>query len=278
MCRVDDDWLGVQKKALKQILKVAIKNNADVAVIGDVFNSNSDVSFNVIKLVQDFALELKEKNLKLYMLAGNHDLLYHSTKNLDKSAIGILFNSVNIHHLSELGEDVSASNFDEEDLVNKKYVFKHILVFPSEDSKPFGVNAITAEELLNTFPKAKYIFTGDYHHNFHYVKNGRCVVNPGCLLRQAVDMKDYQCGVYFVDTDEEVVDFVPIIDNEGMIDDGYIVSKNERDDRIGQFVEKLQGVQSVTLDFVENVKRLLKVNKDLSSDVVEVVEELVGLV
>ena len=221
-CRIDDDWIGTQRNALNQIAELAGKYNCNVYCVGDVFHSNSDTSFECIQLVQDFSNKLCSFGRTLGILAGNHDLPYHSSGNLSRSAIGVLLQSYNVGYILDSINDteqalVSASNFDEDDDMSAIYVFKHILVFPDLKSIPPNLDAVTAKELLAGFPNAQWIFTGDYHHQFHYEKRGRHVVNPGCLLRQASDMKDYQPGVYFVDTDRMICEFIPIIDREGLM-------------------------------------------------------------
>ena len=270
-CRIDEDWIETQRQALAQIVKISKEKKAPVIVVGDLFHSNSDVSFECIQMVQQMADELGE----LYILAGNHDLPYHSSENLEKSAIGVLLNSSRIFNIKTFtdSEKISASNFDEPDDKNAEIVFKHTLVFPDAKSIPPNCDGTTAKELLEEFPNAEWIFTGDYHHNFHYEKNGRHVVNSGCLLRQASDFKDYQCGVYFVDTDRNIVEFISIIDSEQLIDDSYILQENEREERIDNFVQKLKDTESVSLDFLANVETALQSN-ELESDLKEVIEEL----
>lgn len=269
-CRADEDWIETQRKALEQVVKIAQGKQCSVFVVGDVFHSNSDTSFECIKMVQDFAQCLFGFG-KMYLLCGNHDLPYHSSDNISRSAIGLLLNSNNIQLIKNL-PNVSAPNFDEP-VENKKFVFRHILTFPDAKSIPPNVDAMTAKELLEETPNAEWIFTGDYHKYFHYEKNGRHVVNSGCLLRQVADMKDYQCGVYYVDTDNDIVDFIPIIDSEQLIDDSYILQENEREERIDNFVQKLKDTESVSLDFLANVESALQSNK-LESDLKEVIEEL----
>ena len=273
-CRIDEDWMETQKKALKRIVKISKEKAAPVLVVGDLFHSNSDTSFECIQMVQNVADELGE----MYILAGNHDLPYHSSENIEKSAIGILFNSNKVHSIFDYMDALdeytfSASNFDEEDNKDAEIVFKHTLVFPNEKSIPPNVDAPIAKDLLSEFPNAKYIFTGDYHHNFHYEKNGRHVINPGCLLRQASDMKDYQCGVYYVDTEDEIVEFIPIIDNEEFVDDSYILKQEEREQRIEDFVDKLKDTKNVSLDFVDNVQKAIKAN-NLDDNMINILEEL----
>lgn len=276
-CRIDNDWLETQRKALNQVFEIAEKRNCDVYCVGDIFHSNSDTNFECISMVQDFSHKLTRIGRTLGVLAGNHDLPYHSSENLKKSAIGVLLDSYNIGYVmdsinDESQNNVSASNFDEPDNTDAKIVFKHTLTIPQED-KPDFVDCETPESLLEKFPNAKWIFTGDYHHNFHYEKKGRHVVNSGCLLRQASDMKDYQCGVYFVDTDKNIVEFIPIIDDEDLIDDSYILQENERNERIESFVDKLKKTKGVSLDFIENVQNEMKYNK-FETELVQVVDEL----
>lgn len=277
-CRTDNDWMGTQRKALNQIVEVAKEKKCNVYCDGDIYHSNHDTSFECISMVQKFSDDLHSLNLSLGLLAGNHDLLYHSSANISKSAIGILLESYNISTIvnvidDEKQNDISASNFDESDNLNAKFVFKHILCFPDVKSMPPNVDAITAKELLDEFPNAEWIFTGDYHHNFHYEKNGRHVVNPGCLLRQASDFKDYQCGVYYVDTEKNIVEFIPIMDSGEFVDDSYILKQEERENRIESFVDKLKNTKNISLDFVDNVHKAIIANK-LDENMVRIIEEL----
>ena len=122
----------------------------------------------------------------------------------------------------------------------------------------------------------EFIFTGDMHKNFHYEKNGRHVVNPGCMLRQVVDFKDYQPGFYFIDTDKNIVDFQLIIDDEKFIDDSYILREKEKEERIQAFADKIGEVESVSLDYIENVKSAMMTSK-LSGELKETINELVGI-
>lgn len=272
ICRTDEDWIKTQFEAVEQVFELAVKYKADVCIVGDIFHSNSDTDFECLQLIQNFAKKLKENKLHLFILAGNHDLLYHSSLNMNRSAVGILFRSENIFPLSELGENVSATNFDEE-VKDAEIVFRHILTFESEKDLPPNVEAKTAKDLLKETPSAKWIFTGDNHHSFHYEKNGKHVINPGCLLRQAVDFIDYEPCVFLVDTEKEKVLQKFIIDNKEFVDNSYILKQEEREERIGEFVESLKNTKSISLDFLENVKVALMNNK-LSKELVSTVEEL----
>lgn len=254
-CRIDEDWIKTQQKALNQIAEICENKNAPLMVVGDIFNSNSDTSFECINMVQKLADYIGG----IYILAGNHDLPYHSSENIDKSAIGVLLQSENVFKIEDYSDEFSAPNFDEE-RNSMLYMFIHTLTIPSKD-KPDFIQCETPESLLEKYPTAKWIFTGDYHKNFVYEKNDRYVINPGCLIRQVSDMKNYQSGVYFVDTEKETIEFIPIIDNEELVNDEYIIRQDEREERIESFVNKLKDVESVSLDFIDNVEKALLVNK-----------------
>lgn len=271
-CRKDENWIETQKKMINQVVEYCKKYKSDLFIVGDIFHSHSETTVEVIQLVQNMAKELKKHSLKVYILAGNHDLLYHSSENINKSAIGILLKTENIFPISSYSDEISAGNFDEE-TENKKIIFKHILVFPDTKSLPPNVDAITAKELLFQYDKAEWIFTGDMHKNFHYEKNGRHVVNPGCLIREVSDMKDYQNGIYFVDTEKEIVEWLEIKDNESFIDDSYILKEKEKEERIENFANKLQETKEVSLDFIANVESAMKQNK-FSKELNETIEEL----
>lgn len=269
-CRIDDDWVETQKKALNQLVDICINNKCNLFLVGDIFHRHSE--FRMVIYIQEIAKKLKSFNLSIYYLCGNHDSLYHSSSNIHKSAIGLLKNSENCFLIKDYSDEFSAPNFDEE-RNSMPYMFIHTLTIPEYD-KPDFVNCETPESLLKKFPDAKWIFTGDYHKNFVYEKNGRYVINPGCLIRQVSDMKDYQCGVYVIDTDLNKIDFVPIVDDYDLVDDSHILRQNEKDERIENMVDKLMDIDAVSLDFIQNIENVLLKN-DIPDEIRKCVKELI---
>jgi hypothetical protein len=139
-----------------------------------------------------------------------------------------------------------------------KIMFMHTLVFNSEKDIPPNSGGISAGSLLDMFPKANWIFVGDNHHTFHYQKKGRHVLSPGCLNRQSSDLIDYQPVCYYIDTDEDIVEAIPIPDDSELVTDAYIQKENERESRITAFVEKIQNQCEVSLSFIDNLRETLK--------------------
>lgn len=247
----DKDWFEIQRNMVIEIVNLCKKYKCSLYNIGDLYNSINDTSFDLVRLVQDSALMLEKFGQRFYLLCGNHDLPYHSSENLDKCAIGVTLNSLNVFHLADSG--IGCGNFDEETPMDKEIIAKHILCFPDVDSLPPHVNAKTASELLDDYKNAKWILLGDYHHNFHYEKKGRHVINPGCTTIQAADMLDYECGVYFVDTDEDIVEWIPLNNHQEFYDKTEI----EPDVDLEAFAGGIN-LKKVTFDFDTNLENALE--------------------
>jgi DNA repair exonuclease SbcCD nuclease subunit len=280
-CRLDNDWIETQETALAYLASYAKKYEADIAVIGDIFHSTNETTNEVIGLVQETALLLEKTGQTLYILAGNHDLPQHNLDNIHRSAFNILLNSKNIRSLSEIiigaDERISAVNFGAKDIQDADIVFKHVLCFPENERIPPNANIVKPSELFTQFTKAKYIFTGDYHRQFVYKKNDKMLLNPGCLLRQAADMMEYEPSVFLIDFEDGELSYkvLPIPDNEKLVTDEYLETEKERNYRIEAFIERIKDHDRVTFDFIENVHTLMKNNK-IDAEIKNVIFELIG--
>jgi DNA repair exonuclease SbcCD nuclease subunit len=282
-CRLDDDWLGTQWNALNQIINYAREYKADVFVIGDIFHTTNETTNEVIGLVQKLALCLENFGRSLYILAGNHDLPQHNLDNIHKSAFNILLNSKNIYHLDQIlfNDDkdtmkISASNFGAADVTDAEVVFKHILCFPENEKIPPSDNIVKPSELFAEFPKARYIFTGDYHRQFVHTKGkNKKLFNPGCLIRQAADTIDYESAVFYIGFINGDITYtaLPILDNEKMVTDEYLEKEEMRNSRIEAFIERIKENKQVTFDFLENVHTLMKNNK-IDDEIKNIILEL----
>jgi predicted phosphodiesterase len=277
-CRLDSDWIQMQRKALDQIASYAGDKREHVVCVGDIFHSVSDTTPEIIGLVQEFALKLESFGKSFFILAGNHDLPSHSLENMSRSAFSNLLNSKNIFHLKKMFTSgaASASDFGEDDH-DRSIVFKHILCFPEKVKLPPNVKAVKPSMLLDQFPSAELICLGDYHHSFIHEQGGRSVLNPGCIIRQAADLKDYEPSVMHVIKrhDSYEVEKLPIVDPGEVVTDLYLVKEAEREGRISAFIDGLKYTGNIKLDFLENVYSRLETS-DLDSGVKEKVLEFIG--
>lgn len=245
-----EEWMELQKEALRQVGEIAVKNDVcDILVGGDIFHSENTASNECIYLVQEFIQKMNNKNIPVSILCGNHDLPQHSSSNIPKSAIGVLLNSKDVQNMNRHSV-VKGCNFDNDDYGDSEYIFKHTLTIPSRD-KPDFMECETPETLLQKYPKAKWIFTGDYHRNFEYHLDGRHVINSGCLTKQASDFEDYTNGVYVVDTEKEEAKFVPLDIEYKFNHNGQ--AKKELDESMMAFVAGIKK-ENITLDYVSSLK------------------------
>lgn len=247
------EWMNEQKRVLNRVFEIAKEEKVEQVLIGgDIFHHDNTTSFECIQIVQDFAKKISENNMSVWILCGNHDLPGHSSSNIPKSAIGVLLNSCDINDMSN-NTECKGCNFDMEDYGDSKIIFKHTLTIPTKE-KPDFIECETPETLLKKYPKAKMIYTGDYHKNFVHCENGRYVINSGCLLKQAIDFEDYQNGIYIVDTESCDIKWRPIDFRLSFNHNGEI--KKEMDSTIEDFVTGIKK-ESITLDFISSVKNEL---------------------
>jgi DNA repair exonuclease SbcCD nuclease subunit len=276
-CRIDEDWLGFLNSIMQSVVKIANDKKAILGIGGDLFGRKSPNVPNYI--VSMFLRNVLQVKKGVRILAGNHDTPGHNFDYIERSSFGILDafitgneNNGRLNYIDDLG---SWNHFNGEiKNPNQELQFIHRLVFNSSKSIPPNVQASTAQDMLDEFLKAKYIFLGDNHGSFIYEKKGRFVINPGSIYRGEVGQIDYKPSVYYVDTDEGIIEQIFLPDTGPMVEDAYILEEHEKEERIGAFVEKLKKNEVVELDFMKNIEKALLINKKLDKETVKVIREL----
>ena len=262
------EWMNIQRNCVKQVVNYAIKNKCNVFIVGDLYHKVDDISFECLDITLEASEELKKHGLKLYYIAGNHDLKHHSINNLKDSACGVLSHYDNCILLNNnTFPNTGASSFGElpED---KEIVFMHTLCIPEKD-KPDYVDCETPSTLASKFNNAKFIFLGDYHKHFvEKVKNksgNDCfVVNPGCLTIQASDFQKYEPSVYLVNTDIKEFEELQVWSPEQTF---ITASKSEQKDKsIETFIEAVKNNEEVTLDYISNLQKAMLKEKQEVKD------------
>lgn len=273
-CRIDDNWEETQNKAIIELVEIANKKDCDLFIVGDLFDTANVPARIISMLINEFS----KINNKVYILAGNHDLPYHSITNIENSSIGIFRNLSRKHHKIKFGmtEFGHWSNFNGTVKGSESGIlFIHKLIFDSAKSIPPNCAGITAAQFLEE-NKYKWVFSSDNHKCFHYEKNDRHIINPGCMIRQSSDEKEYKPSVFFVDTEKEIVERIYLNDNVEMVDDSYIKKENERDERIGAFVEQLKSSKKLSLSFLDNIEKAIEKNKKvLDKSIIDMINTLI---
>ncbi len=275
-CRQDDDWLGFQESRLNSVADYANEYDCPVFIAGDLFNKPV-VPEEIVNMFIDFC---KKVNNGVYAIAGNHDLLYHSMKYLNKSSIGILFNMASISDKLHVFDSkyISYANFGENiQGEGKELLVIHQLTFPDKNKIPPNTEALSAEELLDIYPDYTYILTGDCHIPFVYSKDNRYVINPGHLDIQKNNELDTP-RIYFVDTEKQSIKAIELPETYDLVTDEYIRNEEEREEKIQAFVEKLRVHDDFSLSFEDNIEQEIELNKkQLDSKVIEIIQYLMNL-
>ena len=280
VCRNDVDWLEVQKKAITFVIDYANALKANVAITGDVFH-RSHVHPSIVSMFEDALFNYDVDDGIIGILAGQHDLPYHNIDNMAKSSFGNVWKiamsrKTHLRPMEDLGLAVHFGQLPTESYTGpKELIFIHQLTFKTEDDMPPTDEAMLADDLLELFPNAKWLFLGDNHHRFDYTYKGQHVINPGCLVRQSADLIDYTPGFYFVDTDSGSIEFVKVPDG-GTVSNDHITKEQERDERIEAFVTSLEKGTEMSLDFVHNLRErmpsLAEGTKDVMNEMIEAIK------
>lgn len=229
ICRLDEDWIEKQKQDVTRIVRLAKERECPIYIIGDIFDTPR-VTPEIEQLLPRI---LMEYGVDVYLIAGNHDLRFNAIEYLDKCSIGTLLCCNHIHQLHDTDE----------------FMFKHVLVFRCEKEMPPNVKAITASELLEKYPDKRIIFTGDMHQSFLFSECRKYVVNPGCMNIQVGNMKDYECGVWYVNTDTNQFEWIATPDDPTMVTNEHNIIKREKAESIGAFIEYMKTQKEHSFDF-----------------------------
>lgn len=274
-CRRDADWIETQRLAIRFVVDLANTRGIPLVVLGDICNTPRISTPALVMLIS----ELKRAR-SVWIVAGNHDLPFHSYENVDDCSFGVLrqyFPELrpDSHPFGDEGLGAAPFGMDV-DAVWAWAQFTHQLVFPDEAARPAPAVGKTAAELADQFPNASWIFTGDYHHAFARDAlparlDGEWdgdpgdlvhVVNPGCLLRHAADMMDYQPKVAVIDTDANLIEWVAVPDpgeiEGGVVTDAYLREEEVRDEKVEAFIESIRTSGAVSLSFRDNLNRKLE--------------------
>lgn len=292
LCRTDPDWMASQKELLDFIVDQANERDAHLLITGDLF----DVPRVPPKIVSMFLDAIGPLMNKCIIIAGNHCLPWHKEENVMDSSIGILKvlsedEDSKIVYL-DADEYTEDGRFEHSAKLEDDLYIVHTLTFPTVGEIPYGASATSAYQLLEKYPEARFIFTGDYHHEFVVEDEGRCVINPGCMTVQAADMLEYRPRVYFVDTgskidvsvksDKEPVYRVMNSKIEAIelpppppeyLTRNHLDQQKERDERIASFVETIMHDGQIGLSFEDNLERAIASNK-LAQAIVDVLDEV----
>ena len=265
-CRTDD-YLDALGKKLDFVRDLQKKYVYPVCDSGDLFDKWKPSPF----LLQWAISKLPE----MITVPGNHDLPQHNIDLYNKSGLSVLEAAgviqvlrgdsiemvyegkcINVHGVP-WGSKPNGGASKEHD---RNVLIWHTLAYIGKPPYP-GCDVPDANYILDAYPEYDLVITGHYHKSFVIEKDGRVLVNPGSLMRSTADQIDYEPKIYIWDSLNNSVRPVYLPIEKGVVSREHIDVKNERDERISVFVEKLNENIDVSLSFEDNLERFMKKNK-----------------
>lgn len=277
ICRTDDDWLLSQKMTIDEIRSIFEFHDCEqMWILGDVFDAPRCSTKAVNMLISSLMMFPTDS---VRILCGNHDLKDHSIDNLEECSIGTLGKFFRTVPTAVGKLFVSAKPFGRDDYgTNADVVCTHQLIFPNAEARPMEDCGVLAQDLLDRWPKAKIIFTGDYHHSFIYRgQDDRRVVNPGCINIQKADELDYEPSVFIWDTGENTLEKVMLDPHREKCTRDHIEAREQKEEMLAEVVETIRGGTEMTLDFDSNLSAAIEKCEKAVVDEYDIVRQEIGM-
>jgi DNA repair exonuclease SbcCD nuclease subunit len=224
---------------------------------GDLFNHWKPSPYLLSKTMEFFPDQF-------YTIYGNHDLPQHNLELAEKCGINVLEKAgktivLRGTHWGLLPSPDARIKFVNKS-IEKDCLIWHTMTYTGELPWP-GCESPTAGKLLRKHPQYDLILTGHNHKPFWTKHEGRLLVNPGSLMRQAADQINYKPAVWLWYADSNTVEPVYLPINKQSVSNAHIEEKKARDERIDAFVEKLNTDFKSKLSFEDSVDKLITKNK-----------------
>ncbi len=222
-----------------------------LVVAGDFFDA-ADVPYKVVRLILEM---IKESEVDILVVPGQHDLRYHVT-GLDNTPLGILAASGQVSILTPKrsktvwgGITFVGAGWNEEPKDECDILVMHRMITKKGELWPGQTNYSSAHAILRKYPWARCIISGD-NHLPHSLKanDGRLQVNCGSLVRSSKSQIGFQPRCYLINIDNWTAKPVkiPIVPDEKVFDFNKIAideikeeSKKEAEAKMAEFIDTL---------------------------------------
>lgn len=260
-----DDYVAAQERKLQFLQDTSRENgNCPILCAGDVFDH-----WRVSPWLATWAYVHLPR--PLVTIPGNHDLPMHNQKLYSRSPLALmeavtdggitvlkgdrlLVNGLAVYGVP-WGESIPGFQPTEGEM--RRVLLLHQLVWPQRGIKEAKIGGDTALELLEQYgDDFDLIVTGDNHDAFQVrgEASDSLLVNPGSMLRGAVDQEDFipRCYLYYAAPNDVVP--VPFPIDSGVHSRAHIEKQQERDTRIAAYIERMEEGWGATLSFRANLQ------------------------
>jgi len=273
-----DDFFAAQERKLRFILELAVED-PPLVIPGDFFEVPKPGPF----MEQWVISLLKEYQVKPIIVPGQHDLPFHSLKEIPDSGLGVLA-AAGVIELMDLSDPKkycwSSYNytiagvpygsvppphwtFPPTNTRIKVLLWHHMVI---NDPLWAGQEAEKAGAILRKYKQFDLIITGDNHQSFAISSTlgikeegkARWLINPGSMMRTKINQIDHKPCVFSWDGNRPIQIFLPI--EPDVLDLSKSAEEKVRDERVAAFVERLGTEYDIGLSFKDNLIKFIREN------------------
>jgi len=284
VCR-EDDFLQTQDHKIGQVVRLQEKFGCPILHGGDVFHKwYGDVDKAKVANLVTRAMRVFPE--EMFAIPGNHEMPSHDINNIDQSVYQTM---VEARRIKTCEGKVFNLIGNMEDYVNLKFrafgfpygielqmrmggdgkpyksgeikgaAIAHVLTYKGR--RPFPGANLGCETLMRKLAGYDLILTGDNHKPFIHKKGRQLLVNPGSLTRQR-SSETHRPRVYLWYAKTNTVEPYYLQYDEKAVTRKHIQEKEEREDRVANFIDKLKTNVKIDIDFRVNMQRHLRANKN----------------
>lgn len=268
VCR-KDDYFKTQRKKIKFILNLAVKHKCPIFIAGDIGDKPQWKNWLLAKIIT--LGKVIPSEVKIYTIAGQHDLPYHNLDLIEESGLWVLNQAGFLRILNEptnFGNFVVCPFHYGEEMIWHSHssgirtvALIHQLIIQKGSQEWEKESGYLANHLLREFPCYDLIVSGDNHIPFQIQKEDNILLNCGSLIREEISQIDHKPAVYLWNAEDNIIQkvFVPI--EKDVFDTSLHSFKHEKEE-IELFVKNLHSAEGFKLNFQSNMQRFFKRNAE----------------
>lgn len=198
----DDIWLSQSIKLFQQIIDECIKRNVySLCILGDFFHDRKNLFMKTMNTAYKIADMLRENNIHVVYLKGNHDVFYKTENSVSSLQIFNEYPNIEIINESTVIDDISFTSWNGE-LLDAKYLFGHLEIndFPVTHSKIFDKSHYNPPD----FKRYKKVMTG----HFHIPSTKENITYLGAPFHLNFNDVGSVRGFYYFDSENDIVEFI----------------------------------------------------------------------
>ena len=255
-CRTDD-FTSTMLSKFQFLLEYAKKISAQIYIAGDVGHRPQWPNWLLAEVIG----RIKESEVEIFAIPGQHDLPGHELGNWQKSALGVLHSSKALQMIPVPLEQVHQVKW-----FDTVVGFTHQLVIENKKEWP-DQKATTAKRLLRS-NSCDVLISGDNHKPFTVEYKNKSLINVGSMMRTTAAQVDYVPHFVVHDLETGIIDYIAYPIEKGVVSREHLEVAENAEKRLLTFVERLKDTWEAGMSFEQNMSSYIAANrKTITGDV-----------